>query len=35
MAAQGAEGNTKPGRIEIPEIRARSVKPIAGDCLRR
>jgi hypothetical protein len=35
MAAQGAEGNTKPGQIEIPEIRARSVKPVAGDCQRR
>ena len=34
MAAQGAEGNTKPGQIEIPEIRARSVKPIAGECQR-
>jgi len=35
MAAQGAEGNTKPGQIEIPEIRVRSVKPVAGDCQRR
>ena len=35
MAAQGAEGNPKPGQIGIPEIRARSVKLITGDCQRR
>jgi hypothetical protein len=35
MAAQGGDGNTKPGQIEIPVFRVRSVKPIAGDCQRQ
>jgi len=35
MAAQGAEGNTKQGRIEVPELRVKSVKTIAGGCQRQ
>jgi len=35
MAAQGAEGNARPGQIEVPEIRVRSVKAIPGDCQPR
>ena len=34
MAAQGSEGSTKPGSKEVPALRVRSVKPIAGDCER-
>jgi len=35
MAAQGAGGNTKPGKIAVPELRVRSVKALAGACERQ
>src|SRR5262245_21501446 len=34
MAAQGAEGGRKAGNIEVPGLRVRSVKAIAGACER-
>jgi hypothetical protein len=33
MANLGAEGNTKPGNIEVPELRVKTVKPASGACL--
>jgi hypothetical protein len=35
MAAQGAEGNTKPGSIVVPELRVKSMKLIEGGCEQR
>ena len=35
QTAQGAEGDTRPGQIAIPELRVRSLKAVAGDCERR
>jgi hypothetical protein len=35
MAAQGAETNSRPGTILVPELRVRTVREASGDCLRR
>jgi hypothetical protein len=32
MANQGAEGNAKPGNIEVPQFQVKSVRAVAGTC---
>jgi hypothetical protein len=34
MAAQGAEGNAQPGSIEVPVLKVRSVRAVAGSCAK-
>lgn len=32
MAAQGSEGNARPGTIEVPELKVKTVHAVPGDC---
>jgi hypothetical protein len=35
MAAQGSEANARPGTIELPEVRVRTVREASGGCLSK
>jgi len=35
MAAQGSEANGRPGTIQVPEVRVRTVREASGGCLSK
>ena len=35
MAAQGSEANGRPGTIQVPEVRVRTVREASGNCLSK